>query len=155
MWVCWTKGWHCSGYKTTSISLVETPNRLVSHCFIYSIHPVISKQGINCELILIWFSPLVFFLPVNQVTIFGESAGGASVGFHLLSPDSRPTFTRAILQSGVPNCPWASVSPAEARRRATLLGKLVGCNGGNDTELVDCLRSKTPQELIDEEWQVC
>ncbi|XP_062300303.1 acetylcholinesterase [Scomber scombrus] len=90
----------------------------------------------------------------KQVTIFGESAGGASVGFHLLCPDSRPTFTRAILQSGVPNSPWASVSPAEARRRATLLGKLVGCNGGNDTELVDCLRSKTPQELIDQEWQV-
>lgn len=88
------------------------------------------------------------------MTIFGESAGGASVGFHLLSPDSRPYFTRAILQSGVPNCPWASVSPAEARRRATQLAKFVGCGGGNDTELVDCLRSKSPQELIDHEWQV-
>uniref|UniRef100_A0A3Q3GW05 Acetylcholinesterase n=1 Tax=Labrus bergylta TaxID=56723 RepID=A0A3Q3GW05_9LABR len=81
--------------------------------------------------------------PNRSVTIYGESAGGASVGYRLLSPDSRPTFTRAILQSGVPNRPWASVSPAEARRRATLLGKLVGCNGGNDTEL-----------LIDQEWQV-
>uniref|UniRef100_A0A8C6U7D4 Carboxylic ester hydrolase n=1 Tax=Neogobius melanostomus TaxID=47308 RepID=A0A8C6U7D4_9GOBI len=90
----------------------------------------------------------------KQVTIFGESAGGASVGFHLLSPESRPTFTRAILQSGVPNCPWASVTPAEARRRATELGRYVGCNGGNDTELVDCLRGKTAQELIDHEWQV-
>lgn len=88
------------------------------------------------------------------MTIFGESAGGASVGYHLLSPGSRPLFTRAILQSGVPNCPWASVTYAEARRRATLLAKLVGCNGGNDTELVDCLRGKTPQELIDQEWQV-
>uniref|UniRef100_A0A4W6EBE0 Carboxylic ester hydrolase n=1 Tax=Lates calcarifer TaxID=8187 RepID=A0A4W6EBE0_LATCA len=103
-----------------------------------------------------WVQDNIHFFGGNpkQVTIFGESAGGASVGFHLLSPDSRPTFTRAILQSGVPNCPWASVSPAEARRRATLLGKLVGCNGGNDTELVDCLRGKTPQELIDQEWQV-
>ncbi|KAM9827499.1 acetylcholinesterase [Neosynchiropus ocellatus] len=90
----------------------------------------------------------------KQVTIFGESAGGASVGYHLLMPGSRPLFTRAILQSGVPNCPWASVSPAEARKRATALGKLVGCNGGNDTELVDCLRVKTPQELIDQEWHV-
>lgn len=88
------------------------------------------------------------------MTIFGESAGGASVGFHLLAPDSRPLFTRAILQSGVPNCPWASVSPAEARRRAILLGKLTDCNGGNDTELVDCLRNKPPQELIDQEWRV-
>uniref|UniRef100_A0A3P9JI75 Carboxylic ester hydrolase n=1 Tax=Oryzias latipes TaxID=8090 RepID=A0A3P9JI75_ORYLA len=90
----------------------------------------------------------------RQVTIFGESAGGASVGFHLLSPGSRPLFTRAILQSGVPNCPWASVTYAEARRRATHLANAVGCNGGNDTELVDCLRGKTPQELIDQEWQV-
>ncbi|XP_071780192.1 acetylcholinesterase isoform X3 [Centroberyx gerrardi] len=103
-----------------------------------------------------WVQDNIHFFGGNpkQVTIFGESAGGASVGFHLLSPDSRPTFTRAILQSGVPNCPWASVSPAEARRRATLLGKLVGCNGGNDTELVDCLRGKSPQDLIDQEWQV-
>lgn len=88
------------------------------------------------------------------MAIFGESAGGASVGFHLLSPDSRPTFTRAILQSGVPNCPWASVSPTEAHRRATKLGELVGCSAGNDTELVDCLRNKSPQELIDNEWKV-
>lgn len=102
---------------------------------------------------LFWFS-FLFVLSVKQVTIFGESAGGASVGFHLLSPDSRPTFTRAILQSGVPNCPWASVSPAEARRRATQLAKFVGCNGGNDTEIIDCLRSKSPQQLIDHEWQV-
>ncbi|KAM9836450.1 acetylcholinesterase [Aulostomus maculatus] len=103
-----------------------------------------------------WVQDNIHFFGGNpkQVTIFGESAGGASVGFHLFSPDSRPTFTRAIFQSGVPNCPWASVSPAEARRRATLLGKLVGCNGGNDTELVDCLRGKTPPELIDQEWQV-
>lgn len=90
----------------------------------------------------------------KQVTIFGESAGGASVGFHLLSPGSHPFFTRAILQSGAPNCPWASVTPAEARKRATLLAKLVNCNGGNDTEMVDCLRNKSPQELIDQEWQV-
>ncbi|XP_061768338.1 acetylcholinesterase [Nerophis ophidion] len=103
-----------------------------------------------------WVQDNIHFFGGNpkQVTIFGESAGGASVGFHLLSPDSRPLFTRAILQSGVPNTPWATVSPAEARRRGTLLAKLVGCTGGNDTELVDCLRTKTAQELIDQEFQV-
>lgn len=143
MWVCWTRGWYCSGYKTTFIYLVETPNRLVFHIFF-------PMQRITHRLILI----LYILLFLKKVTIFGESAGGASVGFHLLSPDSRPTFTRAILQSGVPNSPWASVTPAEARRRAALLGKLVGCNGGNDTDLLDCLRSKSAQELIDQEWQV-
>ncbi|KAJ8338250.1 hypothetical protein SKAU_G00372160 [Synaphobranchus kaupii] len=108
------------------------------------------------RLALQWVQDNIQFFGGNpkQVTIFGESAGGASVGMHLLSPDSRPTFSRAIMQSGVPNCPWATVSPAEARRRATLLAKLVGCQGGNDTEMVDCLRNRHPQDLIDQEWQV-
>uniref|UniRef100_A0A6J0U495 Carboxylic ester hydrolase n=1 Tax=Pogona vitticeps TaxID=103695 RepID=A0A6J0U495_9SAUR len=90
----------------------------------------------------------------KAVTIFGESAGAASVGMHLLSAQSRPLFQRAILQSGTPNGPWATVTPAESRRRATLLGKRVGCHFTNDSELVSCLRSKSPQELIDEEWSV-
>ncbi|KTF90812.1 hypothetical protein cypCar_00029696, partial [Cyprinus carpio] len=108
------------------------------------------------RLALQWIQENIHFFGGNpkQVTIFGESAGGASVGMHVLSPDSRLFFTRAIMQSGVPNTPWATVSFDEARRRANLLGKLVGCSEGNDTELVDCLRNKHPQELIDQEWQV-
>ena len=35
-----------------------------------------------------------------QVTIFGESAGGASVGMHLVAPGSWKYFGRAIMQSG-------------------------------------------------------
>ncbi|XP_028855001.1 acetylcholinesterase [Denticeps clupeoides] len=103
-----------------------------------------------------WVQDNIQFFGGNpkQVTIFGESAGGASVGMHVLLPDSRPLFTRAIMQSGVPNSPWATVTPAEARRRATMLAKLVGCQGGNDTEMVDCLRNKSPQDLIDQEWLV-
>lgn len=38
----------------------------------------------------------------QQVTLFGESAGGHSVGLHMISPGSQPLFKRAILQSGVP-----------------------------------------------------
>ena len=34
----------------------------------------------------------------NQVTIFGESAGGESVSWHTLSPVSAPLFQRAIVQ---------------------------------------------------------
>ncbi|XP_074839066.1 acetylcholinesterase [Carettochelys insculpta] len=91
----------------------------------------------------------------RAVTLFGESAGAASVGLHLLAPASRPLFRRAVLQSGAPNAPWASVPPAEARRRATLLAKLVGCPvAGGDAELAACLRGKAPHELIAQEWQV-
>lgn len=38
----------------------------------------------------------------QQVTLFGESAGGHSVGLHMISPKSQQLFKRAILQSGVP-----------------------------------------------------
>ncbi|KAG9274266.1 acetylcholinesterase [Astyanax mexicanus] len=108
------------------------------------------------RLALQWVQDNIQFFGGNprQVTIFGESAGGASVGMHLLSPESRPKFTRAILQSGVPNCPWATVTFDEARRRATKLATLVGCPDGNDTELIACLRNRDPLELIEHEWQV-
>ena len=36
----------------------------------------------------------------QKVTIFGESAGGMSVSYHLVSKASRGLFQRAIVQSG-------------------------------------------------------
>ena len=36
----------------------------------------------------------------DSVTIFGESAGGWSISYHLASPQSKPYFNAAIVQSG-------------------------------------------------------
>ncbi|RXG54873.1 Baculoviral IAP repeat-containing protein 7-A [Armadillidium vulgare] len=44
----------------------------------------------------------------DRITIFGESAGGASVNYQILSPGSKGLFARAIMQSGTSICPWAS-----------------------------------------------
>ena len=41
----------------------------------------------------------------NKITIFGNSAGGISVGFHLISDLSKGLFKRAIVQSGTPYFP--------------------------------------------------
>lgn len=69
-----------------------------------------------------------------QVTIFGESAGSASVGFQLLSPGSHSLFQRAVMQSGSPSSPWALHTQREAWDRLdiffhscfqTLFGHLV------------------------------
>ncbi|XP_021237899.1 acetylcholinesterase-like, partial [Numida meleagris] len=89
----------------------------------------------------------------DAVTLFGESAGAASVGLHLLSARSRPLFRRAVLQSGSPNGPWATVGAAEGRRRAASLGRALGCpeGNGNETELIACLRRKEPAELVEGE----
>ncbi|KAG0419691.1 hypothetical protein HPB47_003937 [Ixodes persulcatus] len=38
----------------------------------------------------------------NRVTLFGQSAGSVSTGYHLLSPLSRGLFRRVIMQSGTP-----------------------------------------------------
>nr|AIY68377.1 putative alpha-esterase [Leptinotarsa decemlineata] len=43
----------------------------------------------------------------NNVTIFGESAGGACVHSHILSPASKGLFHKAIPQSGSVLNPWA------------------------------------------------
>lgn len=43
----------------------------------------------------------------NSVTIFGQSAGAASVLYHMASPSSTGLFHKAIASSGSPLCLWA------------------------------------------------
>ncbi|XP_005003514.1 cholinesterase isoform X2 [Cavia porcellus] len=83
-----------------------------------------------------------------SVTLFGESAGAASVGLHLFSPKSHPLFTRAILQSGSPSASWAVMSPYEAKNRTLSLAKFTGCFKDNETEMIKCLQNKDPQEIL-------
>ena len=54
----------------------------------------------------------------NRITLFGESAGAVAVGIHLLSPQSRPYFTNAILQSSGPSAKWAVLEPQIAKYRS-------------------------------------
>ncbi|XP_077180758.1 cholinesterase-like [Paroedura picta] len=82
-----------------------------------------------------------------QITIFGGSAGGASVSYHLLSPGSQPLFARAVLQSGTATAPWAWVSPEEAKRRALSLAGMMGCTEGEDTAIVSCLQEKKMEDF--------
>ncbi|XP_049875391.1 acetylcholinesterase-like isoform X2 [Pectinophora gossypiella] len=83
----------------------------------------------------------------NNVTIIGESAGGASAAAHMLSPMSKGLFKRVISMSGVPICDWALAF--EPRRRAFALGKLLGCNTKDPQELLDFLQNLPVDKLID------
>ncbi|XP_027751936.1 cholinesterase [Empidonax traillii] len=87
----------------------------------------------------------------KSVTIFGESAGSASVNYHILSPKSHPLFTRAIMQSGSANAPWAAVTASEARNRTVALAKQLQCPTSNETELILCLQDKDPKEILENE----
>ncbi|XP_060095209.1 cholinesterase-like [Heteronotia binoei] len=74
------------------------------------------------------------------LTLFGHSAGAASVGFHLLSPTSQPLFARAVLQSGAPNAPWAWRKPEMLKKHAMRISRLLGCPNGNHSDVVCCLQ---------------
>ncbi|KAG6923672.1 acetylcholinesterase (Cartwright blood group), partial [Chelydra serpentina] len=86
--------------------------------------------------------------------LYGQDAGAASVGFHLLSPESRPLITTAVLMSGAPNAPWAWISLEEAKERGRRLGQLLGCTDGDDTALVGCLQGKESGEFPKHEFSV-
>ncbi|XP_077467543.1 cholinesterase-like [Stigmatopora argus] len=88
----------------------------------------------------------------SQVTIFGESAGSASVGFHLLSPGSHDLFQRAVMQSGSPNAPWATVSKAVANERSMRLARLIGCPTSSPAHLDICLQKTDPWVITSKQF---
>ncbi|CAL8073937.1 unnamed protein product [Orchesella dallaii] len=82
----------------------------------------------------------------NRVTLLGESAGAASVHYHIVSPLSRGLFHRAIMQSGNIFCPWAHTrSPGN---QAMGFGKSLGCPTDNTTVLVECLRNMDGKTIV-------
>lgn len=83
-----------------------------------------------------------------RVALVGESAGGASVLHHLVSPASRGLFSAAIVESGyVP-----VISAAEAEEQSVALAAKLGCDGsgggaGEETPhdphaLLACMQSR-------------
>lgn len=80
----------------------------------------------------------------DNVTIFGESAGGLSVLAHLASPDSKGLFHRGIIESGA----YGLAAPQPTRDDAEALGaefaKTVGC----EDQTAACLRSVSVDDIL-------
>jgi len=76
----------------------------------------------------------------DRVTIFGESAGSASVTYHMLSPLSLPYFEQAIAESGSALNSWAFDTQPE--KHAQDIGTQVGCTGSSTAELVNCFKNE-------------
>ena len=77
----------------------------------------------------------------SAVTIFGESAGGSSVGLLVLSPGSKGLFHRAISISGVDLSPFAIGSTEEVTKQSKKVAKQVGCSVKESRKMIECLRS--------------
>jgi len=84
----------------------------------------------------------------NNVTLFGESAGSASVSLHLLSPLSDSKFQRAILQSGTANMPWSTLTMSEAKARSYELAvERLSCPDNGMESIAQCMRGLSAQHL--------
>ncbi|CAH0383388.1 unnamed protein product [Bemisia tabaci] len=84
----------------------------------------------------------------NTVTVFGDSAGGASTHILLLSPLSKGLLHRGISMSGTAACPWAMVSRERAADRAKALALLAGCPAGPSKELLKCLQALPLRSIL-------
>ncbi|XP_038119653.1 venom carboxylesterase-6 [Culex quinquefasciatus] len=79
----------------------------------------------------------------DLVTIFGQSAGGASVHMHMISPMSDGLFSRAIVMSGNAIAPWniPTEDPLSlAQRQAEAVG-ITQVDTLSSKQLVDALRN--------------
>ena len=90
----------------------------------------------------------------TRITIFGESAGAASVSFHLLSPLSKETFHRAIMQSATALSPWALDTRADAKTKSLEVAARVGCKSSRVEEVLFCLRKASIDDLTDKMWTI-
>ncbi|XP_026763518.2 esterase FE4-like [Galleria mellonella] len=82
----------------------------------------------------------------DNVTLFGESAGAASVSYHVLSPMSKGLFHKAILQSGSSLSAWAyQYRPVYM---ASLLAKTMGYITQDPYKLYEIFSNKSDAELI-------
>lgn len=79
----------------------------------------------------------------ENVTIFGESAGGLNTCGLLVSPRAQGLFHRAIMQSGTCYRPWPTLDAGEAN--GARFAELAGCDG--EPDVVSCLRAKPWLEL--------
>jgi para-nitrobenzyl esterase len=74
----------------------------------------------------------------SRMMIFGESAGAASVGVHLVSPLSTGLFSSAGMESGSGLAHWSATSMDDAKAVFQRTLVLANCTGAHD--VVQCLR---------------
>ncbi|KFB48522.1 AGAP005834-PA-like protein [Anopheles sinensis] len=84
------------------------------------------------------------------VTIFGQSAGAASVHMHMISPLSRGLFQRAIMMSGNALVPW-NIPTENPLTLARATARVVGVEGSeklSTRKLIEALQTVPGEKLV-------
>ncbi|KAK9875461.1 hypothetical protein WA026_007855 [Henosepilachna vigintioctopunctata] len=79
----------------------------------------------------------------NNVTVYGQSAGAASVQYLMLSPLAEGLFHKAIMQSGGFLCPWATKGGGEKA-----LAKCLNIEENDEANLLEVLQNMTTKEVL-------
>ncbi|XP_007443988.1 cholinesterase-like [Python bivittatus] len=139
---------------TEKVIVVSINYRLGALGFLYLPPAAPGNMGLwDQQLALKWIkeNAAAFGGDPSRVTIFGQSAGGSSVNYHLLSQKSQDLFAQAVIQSGTANAFWSWRSPEKARELSLTFGHLLGCSEDNNTSVVSCLQTKNASEFTHHE----
>ncbi|VDD78622.1 unnamed protein product [Mesocestoides corti] len=155
------------------VIVVSMQYRLGPFGFLYVDSEVDGNMGLlDQRLALKWVQKHIakFGGDPTKVTLFGESAGAASVTLQYLSPESRPLFQRMILQSASALNRWAlstksvahdaglSVSEMQileqCNSEAPTAGFNCSMNGRNLKKAVRCLRELPAKTLFDRLYEL-
>jgi len=92
----------------------------------------------------------------DKVTIFGQSAGGASVSHHIMSPHSEGLFHNVIAESGTDMNFWSLNYPQSDPVNYTIqVAERFDCPTDDSLAMVDCLRGLEQWELRNKSGVTC
>ena len=84
----------------------------------------------------------------SRVTLFGQSAGGASVTIHLLSDKSRPLFRHAVAHSGYFQPKYSIWVGRALSNFARKIAEVAGCVSTTNSDLINCLRERSMEDVL-------
>lgn len=119
-------------------------------------HPALNKEGhlfanyglLDQQFALRWTKENISKFGGNpdNITVAGQSAGGASVAYNLISPLTKGMFQRAIIQS---SASYLSATPMSvAEKKAINFAEAAGCGRGVDAATATCLRNLPADKLM-------
>jgi para-nitrobenzyl esterase len=80
----------------------------------------------------------------NNITLAGTSAGGQSVGLHMVMPGSWGLFQRAAIQSAYPTSAWST--RAEAVAQGDVFATRLGCT--DPAQVLTCMRGALLSQVL-------
>ncbi|KAJ8673191.1 hypothetical protein QAD02_004453 [Eretmocerus hayati] len=133
------------------IVLVTLNYRLGALGFLTLEHEIASgNQGLKDQLLALqWVKDNIASFGGNpeQITIFGESAGGISSHYLTQSPLAQGLYSKAIFQSGVTFSPWALPRP-DPKQFAYLISSFLGHPSEDPEDVLEFLRTIDHREIV-------